>query len=155
MPRPVTGRELASEKNVAQRVAYEREQRGWSYAGLALRMTKAGCKIDQSALYKIEKADPPRRITVDELVGFAEVFGLTLVELTTPLDTVISTKMQELLANCRRDYESLRDSTGAVLEYMSSPDRADIIYRQKWMKTEEFALVEYVTARFASSADAT
>lgn len=44
-------------------------------------MTDAGCPIQGSAIYKIEKADPPRRITVDELVAFATVFETSAVDL--------------------------------------------------------------------------
>jgi transcriptional regulator with XRE-family HTH domain len=84
MPRPNAPRSIASEQNLARRIAYERERQGMSYAGLAQRMTEHGCAIDQSALYKIEKANPPRRITVDELVALAQVFETTVDDLLLP-----------------------------------------------------------------------
>ncbi len=84
MPRPNKRRRIEGELTVAKRIAYEREARGWTYESLARHVTEAGCPLNGSAIYKIEKADPPRRIVVDELVAFAEVFGLTLDEMFTP-----------------------------------------------------------------------
>lgn len=86
MPRPNRARTVAAERTLARRIAHEREARGWSPEGLASRMTRAGCSINLSAIYKIEKADPPRRITVDELVGFAEVFGIPVQDLLLPAE---------------------------------------------------------------------
>ncbi len=79
MPRPNPPRALGSESELRRRIAYEREQRGWSPAGLASRMTKAGCPIQQSAIWKIENAD--RRITVDEHVALSKVFETSMVDL--------------------------------------------------------------------------
>jgi transcriptional regulator with XRE-family HTH domain len=81
MPRPNPPRALLAEPHLAARVAIEREQRGWSYEGLAKRMADVGCPIQSSAIYKIEKGAPKRRITVDELVGFSIAFELTVEEL--------------------------------------------------------------------------
>jgi len=84
MPRPNAHRNVLAEDHLAQRVAQEREARGMTYEGLAKRMTDAGCSINQSAIYKIEQGQPRRRITVDELVTFSQVFGLNLDELLLP-----------------------------------------------------------------------
>ncbi len=81
MPRHNPPRSLAGEDHVAERVAYEREARGWSYETLAKRMTEAGVPMNQSAIQKIEKGNPRRRITVDELLGFAKVFGTNVSDL--------------------------------------------------------------------------
>jgi len=89
MPRPNKPRTVDREDALARRIGYERKARGWTYDSLAARMTSAGCPIDQSAIYKIEKAEPRRRITVDELVAFAQVFGYTNVdELLDPPELV-------------------------------------------------------------------
>ncbi len=85
MPRRTRGRQPAAEHALAQRIQEERTRRKMSHAGLARRMEQAGCPIDQSALYKIEKGNPPRRITVDELVALARVFELSLDELLLPV----------------------------------------------------------------------
>jgi transcriptional regulator with XRE-family HTH domain len=82
MPRPNPPRPLRGEANLAERVAYERQSRGWSTDRLADRMTKAGCPINQSAVWKIENAG--RRITYDEALAFAEVFGIPLDQLSVP-----------------------------------------------------------------------
>lgn len=109
MPRPRPARQLISERNLAARIAYEREREGFSYAGLALRMTKIGCAIDQSAIYKIEKSDPPRRITVDELVGFSEVFGIPIEELLLPPEVAADQAARSLLMEWRSRRAELDD----------------------------------------------
>ena len=90
MPRPNPLRSLQSEANLARRIAHERESRGWTYDGTAKRLTDAGCAIQGSAIYKIEKANPPRRISVDELVAFGKVFDLEVDELLVPINVLLS-----------------------------------------------------------------
>lgn len=84
MPPRNPARSITGEAEVASRIGYERELRGWSYEQLARRMTDVGCPMNQSAIYKIEKGSPRRRITVDELVGFAIVFDTTVDQLVLP-----------------------------------------------------------------------
>lgn len=96
MPRPNQPRSIAGERTLARRVAMEREARGWSYEGLASRMTDAGCPIQSSAIYKIEKSDPPRRITVDELLAFASVFEASVMDILRPREVVITAKVSRL-----------------------------------------------------------
>lgn len=95
MPRPNPLRTLQSEENLARRIAYEREQRGWSYEGTAVRMTYAGCPLQGSAIYKIEKGSPRRRITLDESVAFARVFGLELPDLLIPVELLDRQKLAQ------------------------------------------------------------
>lgn len=65
-----------------------------SYEGLASRMVGVGCPINASAIYKIEKADPPRRITVDELIGFSKVLNIQIEELLLPPEVVASQELR-------------------------------------------------------------
>jgi transcriptional regulator with XRE-family HTH domain len=102
VPRPNQPRSIAGEQALARRVAYERDRRGMSYEGLASRMTKAGCPIQASGIYKIEKADPPRRITVDELVGFAHVFGIPVERLLLPPELVAADELADLVVSWDR-----------------------------------------------------
>jgi len=97
MPRPNVPREIYAEDHLAARLTIEREREGWTYAGLALRMTNAGCPIDKTAIYKIEKGEPRRRIVVDELVAFAKVFGLSLEELLVPPELAMKKQVTELV----------------------------------------------------------
>lgn len=99
MPRPNPPRLLRSETNLARRIAHERESRGMTNEGLAKRMTDVGCPIQGSAIYKIEKADPPRRITVDELVAFAVVFETSVEDLLKPLELLQADGLRVLLEN--------------------------------------------------------
>lgn len=97
MPRPNRPRSIASEQSLARRIAHERESRRMSYEGLASRLSSAGCPIQASAIYKIEKANPPRRITVDELVAFSQVFGVSVEQLLLPPEVVASRELAELV----------------------------------------------------------
>lgn len=85
MSRPNRKRTIEGESNLAERVAQEREAAGLSYEKLAEKMTEAGCAIQGSALYKIEKGNPRRRVTVDELLAFSEVFDIPVDDLLTPV----------------------------------------------------------------------
>ena len=93
MSRPNKPRTINAEANIAERVAYERVLRGWSYETLARKMTEAGCSIHGSAIFKIEKGEPRRRVTVDELIGMARAFGISIEALT-----YASNAEEELLA---------------------------------------------------------
>lgn len=104
MPRPNPPRPLRREANLARRIAYERQRAGMSTEGLAKRMTDLGCPINQSAVWKIENGDPPRRITYDEAIAFAEVFGMPLDELSVPPEIVADRAAMQLID----DYERAR-----------------------------------------------
>lgn len=97
MPRPSRLRSIEGEANLAKRVQREREYRGLSYEALAKAMTNAGCKIQGSAIFKIEKGEPPRRITVDELIALADVFEVSVENLLTPVEVLRTQRGQELL----------------------------------------------------------
>ncbi len=84
MPKTNPGRRRGPETDAALRIALERDRRGMSAAHLARLVTARGCPINASAINKIEQGKPPRRITVDELVAFAEVFDLDVTDLLIP-----------------------------------------------------------------------
>jgi transcriptional regulator with XRE-family HTH domain len=125
MPRPNQPRSIASEQALARRIADEREARGWSYDGLASRMTKVGCAIQSSAIYKIEKSDPPRRITVDELVGFSEVFGIPVDQLLLPPELAAKKELVKLITawdaarvEAARANDAATEAWGTLQEYV-------------------------------------
>lgn len=78
MPRPNKGRTIPAESVLALRIAMERKARGWSYEQLADAMTEAGCPIQGSAIFKIEKGEPRRRIAVDELAALSLVWAIPM-----------------------------------------------------------------------------
>lgn len=131
--RSITGR---GEANLARRVAYMREARGWSYETLARAMTDVGCSISKAALYNIENGTPPRRITVDELVALAAVFEVGDVsEMLVPMESVLTAEARELLAERR----------AAQLDIISGVDRlvdADIRYLELQRKTDEASVYQ-------------
>ena len=70
---------MSAEAQVAARLKWERERRHWSMAEVARRMADAGCPVNQTAIYKIEKGNPRRTISLNEAHALAEVFGLDTV----------------------------------------------------------------------------
>ncbi len=123
MPRPNPPRSLGGEEGLARRVAYERERRGWSTEGLAKRVTDAGCPINQSAIWKIENGNPPRRITYDEALAFARVFDLPLDELSIPPEIAASATLRQLVAQFLRMTEELAIRNSQQLELLREMNR--------------------------------
>lgn len=102
MPRPNQARTIASESALARRIAALRETRNMSYEGLSIQMKHVGCPIDPSALHRIEKGKPQRRITVDELVAFGQVFGVAVEQLLLPPELVAADELAELVVAWNR-----------------------------------------------------
>jgi transcriptional regulator with XRE-family HTH domain len=67
------------ERRAAARIRRERARRGDSVRGLAALLAAAGAPVPDTAVAKIENGE--RRLTVDEVVAFAKVFGITTDEL--------------------------------------------------------------------------
>ncbi len=86
---------LSGEENVAVRIKVEREARGWSTNNLSDRMNEAGFEMNPSAVWRIENRK--RRINLDEAIGFAEVFGLTLRNLVGPPQLAAQARAMELI----------------------------------------------------------
>jgi len=113
MARPNLGRSIDQEDNLAERIRYEREKRGLSYESLAKAMTDHGCKIQGSAIFKIEKGEPRRRITVDELVSLSRVFEIPIDELLVPVELVRQERAKELIRRMDEAVEGLRRELSA------------------------------------------
>jgi hypothetical protein len=82
----------------------------------------AGCAIQPSALYKVEKGDPPRRITVDELVALATVFELEVSDLLRPLADILSAEFADANRRAEQGFDDLnatiKASVNARLDYL-------------------------------------
>jgi transcriptional regulator with XRE-family HTH domain len=115
MPRPNRLRSIGDEANLARRIEWERTRRGLAYEVLAKQMTDAGCSISGSAIYKIEKGSPPRRITVDELVALAKVFETTVENLLIPIEVLEHERAQELLKKLDHADSGLLQAIGELL----------------------------------------
>jgi transcriptional regulator with XRE-family HTH domain len=141
MPRPNQPRSIASEANVAERITLEREKRELSYEALAKLMTDAGCSMVGSAIFRIEKGNPRRHITVDELVAFAEVFGTSVPNLLAPVDLVRSDHARELVEQTLDVWKTLPAAAaklyGLAVEFyklsQSDPELYEF-FQYQWMK---------------------
>ena len=129
---------LYSEGNVAARVALEREVRGWSTTELAERVTRAGVKMNQTAVWRIENGTPRRRINLDEALAFARVFELPLEELMSPplegLDIDGRRLVQEAVEafyETREAQDRLHRAVTAIADHIHAhPDSSRAIHEQ-------------------------
>jgi hypothetical protein len=91
-------------------------------------MTAAGCPIQPSAIYKIEKAEPPRRITVDELVALSTVFDLPIPELLLPPEVAADRDLRKLLEAWRGTRAAESEAFHALTNYvLAHPDLEDAV----------------------------
>ena len=111
MARRNPARSIGQEANLAKRIARELDARKWSPANLAERLTSAGCSIQTSAVYKVIDGDPPRRISVDELVALSRVLDTTVEDLLTPVEVLDKKRAQEVE---RALVQSMNDLNNAV-----------------------------------------
>ena len=144
MPRHNKPRSIASEANVAERITRERESRELSYEALAKLMTNQGCSLVGSAIYRIEKGDPPRHITVDELVAFANVFDTTVPDLLAPMELVRKESARKLVERTLSVYLALPEATSELYSLcrelyalkQSDPDLQEFFANQ-WLKAAD------------------
>lgn len=135
MPRPKSPTALQQGANVAARIAFERQARGLSYEALAAHMSEVGCPVPVSALFKIEKGRPnPRKIDVDELIGFSKVFGVDVSELLLPLEVALdhrvadfANRFVELVDSLKRDINRISD---LYTEFAGLHDKNPEIYER-------------------------
>ncbi|MGC9495148.1 helix-turn-helix transcriptional regulator [Streptomyces sp. WG7] len=129
---------LYSEGNVAARVALEREVRGWSTTELAERVTRAGVKMNQTAVWRIENGTPRRRINLDEALAFSRVFELPLEELMSPPLEGLDVNSRRLVQEAVEAFYEARDARDrlhravvAIADHIKAhPDRSRAIHEQ-------------------------
>lgn len=125
MPRPNPTRSIRSERNLAERIAIEREERGQGYEALAKLMTEQGCPIQGSAIHKIEKGNPPRKVSVDELVALSLVWGLQVDDLLMPVELRNQQRAQALIASAADADRRLADVVDEIFDVMYKIDELD------------------------------
>jgi transcriptional regulator with XRE-family HTH domain len=145
MSRPNRPRSIASEANLARRISFEREHREWSYERLAQEMTAAGCPIQGSAIYKIEKGSPPRRVTVDELVALATVLERDINDLLTPMEII----ERDAAIGLADDLRSALDNLQRIAVHA-----ADVYVDFLLLAKDSSDLAEYVKNRVFRTGDA-
>ncbi|MFE9836358.1 MULTISPECIES: helix-turn-helix domain-containing protein [Streptomyces] len=114
---------LKGEDNAAQRIKAEREQRGWSTTTLSDRLNEAGYEMNPSAVWRIENGK--RRINLDEAIGFAEVFGVSLSNLVGPPALAAAGRAMELIdtvvaanAAAQRAQHAYRRANNELVAYL-------------------------------------
>lgn len=130
-------REPGVEDLASRRIRYERERRNWSTAELARRVTDAGCKLNQSSVWAIERAEPRRRISLDEAVALAQVFEMPLQELMEAPDEARASmraftdylhgtnllvrdvrQLAEKIRETRSDFPAVADAAALAMQYL-------------------------------------
>ncbi|MCX5123691.1 MULTISPECIES: helix-turn-helix domain-containing protein [unclassified Streptomyces] len=113
---------LRGEDNVATRIKVERDKRGWSTTLVSDLLNEAGYEMNPSAVWRIENRK--RRINLDEAIGFADIFDLSLSNLVGPptlaagpalelIDAVIATN-----ATAQRAQHAYRRATDELAAYL-------------------------------------
>lgn len=161
MPRPNRARSLESEENLQHRIAWEREQRGMTYEGLAKRMTDLGCAIHASAIYKIEKGNPPRKVTVSELIALSKIFETTTDELLVPLDlrhvklaAQIFRRVEDVIDAVDRAANELEAAGLEMRELAAGDPRANDILTALLAERGMADLIHAAWTKFTDAADA-
>ncbi len=158
MPKRLAGRTITAEDDLADRLTYERERRGWSYERLATSMTEAGCKTHPSAIHKIEKGEPRRRITVTELVGISRALDVPVEDLLRPLAAVVDEEIAKRDADVRakeqaalRALRQYQDAYELLLKEADIPEpsqpqrtRDRLLRLRRCRQADQQHLVEYV-----------
>ena len=150
MPRKVAG-SIGSERALARRITYERERQGWKQVALASRMTAAGCPMTQSAVSKIENDDPPRRITVDELVAFSTVFGVPVGELLLPPEVVADKALRSALEVWRRARAQESDARFKILDHVQAHPHVEGLLEELLTHEDRYAIVDSASAALRSA----
>ena len=112
---------LGGEGNLAVRIKLERETRGWSTNAVSDRLNAAGYDMNPSAVWRIENGK--RRVNLDEAIGFAEIFGLSLGSLAGPPRLAAHARAMELVEVIRRAWG---DVQRANLAFTQARDALDI-----------------------------
>jgi transcriptional regulator with XRE-family HTH domain len=89
----------------------EREARSWSTSAVSDRMNKAGFEMNPSAVWRIENGK--RRINLDEAIGFAEVFGISLLNLAGPPRLAAKDRALELIDDIVRAFRETQRANAA------------------------------------------
>jgi transcriptional regulator with XRE-family HTH domain len=120
MPK-INQRTIQAETDLARRIAWERERQGLSYERLAQAMTEAGCTITRASLFQIEKGEPPRRVTVNELVALATVFNVPVQDLLLPPELARRQGAHELIAKLdeaeKRMRQGMHEAYQSLVEF--------------------------------------
>ncbi|MFG3002003.1 helix-turn-helix domain-containing protein [Streptomyces sp. NPDC048340] len=120
---PSEGVLLRGEDNVATRIKVERDKRGWSTTLVSDLLNEAGYEMNPSAVWRIENRK--RRINLDEAIGFAQIFDLSLSNLVGPptlaagpalelIDAVIATN-----ATAQRAQHAYTRATDELAAYLA------------------------------------
>ncbi len=80
-------------------------------------MAEVGRPVNQTAVWKIESGSPRRTISLDEALALAQVFGLTLSELTQPPDEDFR-EIRQLLADFMEWNGKERDHRQRLMELL-------------------------------------
>ncbi|WP_328731859.1 helix-turn-helix domain-containing protein [Streptomyces caniferus] len=111
---------LRGEENVAVRIKLEREGRGWSTNAVSDRLNEAGYEINPSAVWRIENRK--RRVNLDEAIGFAELFGISLENLVGPPRLAAHARAMELVEGIRLRYREMRLANRAAADARDALD---------------------------------
>jgi transcriptional regulator with XRE-family HTH domain len=141
---------LGTSRSLARRIAYERERLGLKQAGLARVMTNAGYKMTQSTISKFEQTDNPRRITVDELTAFSQVFGIRADQLLLPPEVAADRDFRRMLDVWRKSRLAVFESQDDLVQYLDKHPQMEAVLDDLLNEDDRTALLDAVAAGIAT-----
>lgn len=114
--------EIDAENRIGRWVRWARLERGWSQRELAERLAPLGFKVDPSAITRLEKGRRP--IRVDEAVAIANVFGVSMETMLSPVN--FYSKAAYALVALHAATDNAEDKRSRAIEALLELDEDDI-----------------------------
>lgn len=123
MPRRGQLSHRAEELYAIHRLEWEMKQRSLSYAQVADLLTEAGHPTQPTAIHRLLRGEPRRRLTLNEAAAIADIFDISLSELLLEKDVMLGAKANELLRELQLATRQISDALGnyrSALEAISA-----------------------------------
>lgn len=116
MPSQRRSRRRFDEFFVAVHLERTMRERGMTYQELSDAMAEAGAPLSKSAIHRILKRSPPRRIYVDELAALSEILGIPLVRLVRPTEAQLASDVEKLIQILDRQVKAYKAEAAKATE---------------------------------------
>ncbi len=83
------------QRQLARRIRWEQQRRGWTNADLALALRDRGCAVDVTALSKVKSGK--RAVSLEEAVALADLFETTVDGLLKDVEWALSAELNAVL----------------------------------------------------------
>lgn len=146
MGRPNKPREMNAASAVASNVRGYRESYGWSSEALAERLTRVGCPIHRSAIYKIEQG--ARKVDPDELVALSAVFSVSVDVLVSGREwDKVPSSVREALDQSRQAAWQLEEAQEQLQRAQEEVSTAEIVLELALLQLDRLPIATRIRLR--------